>query len=296
VYEILLLYKIVRNLSGYYKNIRTAFVILSQMKQKLYLLAWVLLLTTCSYGQMVNIENDKADTIIQANNLLLENALKNALAVAQEVVNRKYYFTEFEIPNKDSFTVVTVNITMGHLFSNKQKHLLIRRITLWGVYIDLFLVTDEVLKSVIYREQYGMTYIKDTIRDINGDGLKDFVIHWSPSSGCCKRDIYSVYLSQADQETFINEYRFVNPTFSPKEKLVRGVGYGYPEAISLYKYKWDGIMIDPIEFIYHDVTNKGKYIRTATRKHNPSEKDGELLDTVPKEYHYIDGFDWFTDF
>jgi len=245
---------------------------------------------------MVDIGNNKADTITQANNLLLENALKNALAVAQEVVNRKYYFTEFEIPNKDSFTVVTVNITMGHLFSHKQKHLLIRRITLWGVYIDLFLVSDEVLKSVIYWEQYGMAYINDTIRDINGDGLKDFVVYWSPSSGCCKHDIYSVYLKQDNEGTFFNEYRFINPTFSPREKIVRGVEYGYPGEIGLYKYKWDGILIEPIEFIYPDVNNKGKYIRTTTRQYKPSEKDGETLDAVPKEYRYIDGFDWFADF
>lgn len=268
----------------------------SQMKKTLQLLALGLFLTICSYGQRADIDINKIDSINQINSLLLENILKDALVLANEVLYKNHYSTEYDIQNNDSSIVVTVNITIGHLFSQKQRHLLIRRITLWCEYIDLYFITDDVLKSVIYREQYGMTYINDTIRDINGDGINDFVVHWYPSSGCCRQDVYSVYLNQPDKGIFSKEYRFINPTFSPKEKIVRGVEYGYPGEAGLYKYKWDGLNLAPIEFIYPDVNNKGQFIRTKTSAYRPTEKEGEMLNAVPEEYHKIEGYDWFADF
>ena len=42
-------------------------------------------------------------------------------------------------------------------------------------------------------------------------------------------------------------YQGINPTFSTKEKLIRGVQYGYLAALS--KYKWNGLKVDTLEFI-----------------------------------------------
>ena len=44
----------------------------------------------------------------------------------------------------------------------------------------------------------------------------------------------------------------INPTFSPKEKIIRGVGYGHPGETEMYKYKWNGNTIDTMEYVYFE--------------------------------------------
>ena len=41
-------------------------------------------------------------------------------------------------------------------------------------------------------------------------------------------------------KTISNNFEFINPTFSPKEKIIRGVCYGHPSETEMYKYKWNG--------------------------------------------------------
>jgi hypothetical protein len=38
----------------------------------------------------------------------------------------------------------------------------------WATYLDLYKVQDNDAKKLIYREQDGMTYIRDTIFEVNG--------------------------------------------------------------------------------------------------------------------------------
>jgi hypothetical protein len=226
----------------------------------------------------------------------LDSALQEAIILAKDFVHENSCFIEYDTHPGDSSFAVTVTISMGHLFSKKQKHLLIRRSVLWSVYLDMFLVTDTNLIQVISREQEGLSYLNDTIRDINGDGYKDFLVHWYPFRGDYKRDVYSVYLYQAGDGTFTLAYRFINPTFSPKEKVIRGVEYGYPGRAGLYKFKWNGLQIDPVEFIYPDVNNKGQFIKTRESTYRLSEKEGERLNAVPQEYLHIEGYKWFIDY
>lgn len=176
--------------------------------------------------------------------------------------------------------------------------MLIRRINSSVAYLDLYLIKDNDFKSVISREQDGMSYIKDTIRDVNGDRLKDFLVHWYPSSGCCRRNVYNVYLLQADKGSFTNDHEFINPTFSPKERIIRGVNYGHPGEVGIYKYKWNGFQVDTIEFNYPDQSDtiNRHYLRTQKELYSSKNIQKTKLKSVPKEYHKIESYDWFNDY
>ena len=226
----------------------------------------------------------------------LDIALKDAFKVAQTEFKTDNFKKEYEIQPDDSSFIIKIEIEIGRLFKDNQKYFLLRRHVPWATYLDLYKVKDDKAEKLIKREQGGMTYIRDTIFDANGDGHKDFLVHWYPSSGCCRRDVYNVYLNQPDKENFTNDFEFINPTFSANEKIIRGVEYGHPGEVGLYKYKWNGLQVDTIEFIYPDANNKGQFIKTKKGAYRPTEKEGVVLKTVPKEYQKIESYEWFADF
>ena len=219
--------------------------------------------------------------------------MTKAFAIVKENLSKDNFKYSFETPADDSSQAVTTELILGHLFTKEKKHLLIRRLFPWGALLDMYLIRNDSLISLFSREQGSMTYVADTIFDANGDGFKDFVVNWEPSSGCCRRDTYSVYLFLPHKETFSSDYTFINPTFSQKEKIIRGVEYGHPGEAGLYKFKWNGLKVDTIEFIYPDVNHKGFYIKTKKPAYRPTEKQGVQLKKVPKEYLTIVSFDWF---
>jgi hypothetical protein len=140
-----------------------------------------------------------------------------------------------------------------------------------------------------------MTYISDTLMDVDGDNYKDFLVHWYPSAGCCLADIYNVYLYQQQTGGFTKDYEFINPTFSPHEKVIRGLEYGHPGEAGLYKYKWNGFGVDTIEFIYPDFGQKRKFIRVTKSNYRPGKKERTVLNSLPKEYMKLDSIsvNWF---
>lgn len=235
-------------------------------------------------------EKDRVDS------LRLNLALEDAFKISKDVFQNNDFIKEYEFHPDDSSYTINIEIIIGHLFSDNQKHFLLHRHTPWVSYINLYQVEKNELREVLYREQGEMTYIGDTIRDVNGDGFKDFLVHWYPSSGCCRRDVYNVYLNQSNKGMFTKDYKFINPTFSPEEKIIRGVEYGHPGEVGLYKYRWNGLQIDTLEFIYPNVNHEGLFIKTKREKYRPSEKDGIVLKNVPKEYRYIESYEWFADF
>lgn len=281
------------------------------MKTKQLITIIGLLITIYSYGQLSNrnghsfeqkrniqtmSEELSFDDNEEIDSLRLDKILKDALKIAKQNIFSKSLFIEYDTASDDSSFVATVNISFGYLFSINNRHLLIRRLVPWGAYLNLYLITGNDFIPVIYREQCGMTYINDTIRDVNGDGLKDFLVHWYPSSGCCKRDIFNVYLNKGDNGTFTNDYEFINPTFSTGEKIIRGVKYGHPGEVELYKYKWNGFRVDTVEFIYPIKVNgqNRTYIKTNKLLYSKGPIKKIKLKKVPKEYHKIDGYDLFT--
>jgi len=234
-------------------------------------------------------EQEKLDS------LRLLKVLTKALEYAEQNKTRKSFQHEFEMLPDDSSFNVTAQLHLGNLFQNSRKHLLIRRKVPWGAVLDIYLLQDNKLNSVIQRIQSGMTYIDDTLRDVNGDKYKDFLVHWYPSAGCCLRDVFNVYLYQPQTGTFTKDYEFINPTFSPEEKIIRGLEYGHPGEAGLYKYKWNGLHVDTIEFVYPYTKGAGKFIRTKKSEYKPTEKDGTVLKSLPSEYKKIDttSIGWF---
>lgn len=285
---------------------------------RLYLIVAAILLSTCNSTntEVVNREVDSVIVVDTAKTLLvdaekpvvtkiseyneqleairLNKVLTRALMVAKQNIAKTRFNERFTQFPDDSSYEVTAEIVFGNLFSADKKHLLIRRVIPWATYLNLYYLQNDSLVQVIYREQGGMTYVKDTILDANGDGQLDYLVHWYPSSGCCRRNIFNVYLYQQEKGTFSSDYEFVNPTFFSKEKIVRGVMYGHPGEAGLYKYRWSGSLVDTVEFIYHDVSRKGYYIKTKKPAYRPTAKDGTQLNKLPLEYQAINDIDWFN--
>ena len=190
--------------------------------------------------------------------------------------------------------VTSATMTFGHLFDKARKHLIVTRSMAGSiVYIDVFLLAKNKFQPVCSSILGEITFVDDTIKDVNGDGQKDFLIHSYPSSGCCRRDVYNVFLYQKEQGNFTPGYRFINPTFSPSEKTIRGVGYGQPGLVELYKYRWNGLRVDTIEIIFPDTLRKKFHIVKHWNDFD-NMNVGKFLTYAPKEYHKIESYDWFN--
>lgn len=223
-------------------------------------------------------------------------ALNDAFKVAQTAFQKKPFGKQYEFRPAVDCHEIKIEILVGKLFDDNQTYFLLRRHGVAETYLNLYKVMGNKTQELIERKQDEMTYIGDTIADVNGDGSKDFLVHWYPSSGCCRRNVYNVYLNQPHKGRFTPDYQFINPTFSAKEKVIRGVEYGHPGEVGLYKYKWNGLQVDTLEFIHPDVSVKGQFIKTKTRTYRPTANEGIVLKAVPKEYHTIESYEWFIDF
>lgn len=225
--------------------------------------------------------------------LQLDNALKKALQIAKQNTSTESFSNKWNVRVRNNSHCCIVNLDFGPLFSKNDRHLLIRRFFQDKSYLNVYLYLEKKFTPVISYELEDFSYINDSIGDINGDGIKDFVVHWYPPAGCCIADVYNVYLNQGSKATFTVGYELINPTFSPKEKLIRGITYDHPGEAALYKYKWNGLEADTIEYIYNDVKNKGHFIKTKQECYS-KEKKGQALKSIPIEYHNIKSYGWFA--
>jgi hypothetical protein len=226
----------------------------------------------------------------------LWKALNKGLVYATKNKEKNSFQYKFEMLTDNSSIKVQTNLSYGHLFSKDKKHLIVRRTVPWGVISSIFILEKNNLKKVCEIEPLANTFIDDTVRDINGDSYKDFLVHTYSTSGCCRRDVYSAFLYFPKTGRFTSDYRFMNPTFSPNEKLIRGVEYGHPGEVGLYKYKWNGFRVDTIEFIYPYHDKKGQFIKTTKQEYLPTKNEGAVLKSLPNEYQKIESIEWFLDY
>lgn len=236
-------------------------------------------------------EQDRIDS------LTLDKVLGGAIEIANQNIGLDRFKKSYVEPESDSFYEVEIEINSDFYFSDERTHLIIRRSTSGSVFIDIFSKASGEFHKVLSHKQWAMEYVNDTIRDINGDGLKDFVVNWYGSSGCCLKAFSNVFLIRSDRNTFSNNLEFINPTFSPKEKIIRGVCYGHAGETEMYKYKWNGEIVDTLEYISFEKNGKGektgKILITTDLPYGGKYKVLKRLNSIPTEYKKIDGYDWF---
>ena len=231
-------------------------------------------------------EEDRFDSI------RLSKVLDKALIIASRNIDLKSFTLEFD-SELDSNFIVTTTMKMDTLFSTKYKYLIIHRNSPSLINIDVYIKRDNKFEKVITHEESNLTYVNDTIQDVNGDGQKYFLVNWYGNNGCCLKNFYIVYLLHADNGTFSQNYEFINPTFSAKEKVIRGVRYGQPGETELYKFKWNGLKVDTVEYIYPDIRRKGHYLKSDRLPYASKSAKETILKDVPTEYKNIYGYNWF---
>jgi hypothetical protein len=174
--------------------------------------------------------------------------------------------------------------------------LIVQRKNPGDTYYDIYIKQKDSFVHVLSHKQDDAN-APDTLLDVNGDGMKDYLINWYGNIGCCLKNFYAVYLYQPQTGTFSEMYTFINPTFSAKEKVIRGVEYGHPGETSMYKYRWNGLQVDSLESIYfekNDIGEKtGKIIRNIVLNNNWETTRKQKLNQAPAEYRRIYGYDWF---
>lgn len=289
------------------------------MKTTLYILTLVLLSTLVSCGQPNGkkenpvVTTDTLQTTLDkkdqerlekrkeieeqdyADSLRLDKVLQNALKIANQNISKDKFIVKYEV-SPDSIPV-SVEINLDYHFTKTNPHLIIRRNEPSTIYIDIYSKRESKFEKVVSHEQLTMTYVNDTIRDINGDGLNDFVVNWYGSTGCCLKAFSNVYLLRQDKKAFSENFEFINPTFSPQEKIIRGVCYGHPGETEIYKYKWNGEKVDTLEFVSYERNENGKtgkILISTDIPYGDKFKILKILNSVPTEYKNIEGYDWFT--
>ncbi|WP_123924565.1 MULTISPECIES: hypothetical protein [unclassified Flavobacterium] len=229
--------------------------------------------------------------------LKLDKILFDALKIATQEINKKKFQKKYKVRPDNEYDV-EVEINIDCYFAKNNPHLIIRRLEPNNVYIDIYSKDGNKFVKVLSHKEWAMTYMDDTIKDINGDGLKDFVVNWYGATGCCLKAFSNIYLFRKDKKTFSKDFEFINPTFSPKEKIIRGVEYGHPGHTAIYKYKWNGEAVDTLEYVYYETDKEdrktGKIIISKKEAYSKNKKDIRILNSIPVEYKNIEGFDWFT--
>jgi hypothetical protein len=223
----------------------------------------------------------------------VEKAFEKALEFAKKEKEKPHFTYHFEEQSeKGSYSSIEVNIDYGYFFDKNEKFLILTcdyHKFSDDTYYRIYLVNDNSFELKL--EEYANHGEKPLFMEINGDENIDFIIPYSPSSGCCPRQCKMVFLYK--NKKFI-KYDFINPTFSPKEKVVRGLSYGYFPEVGLYKYKWNGTQLDTVEYIYRTKeSNFKKFIRTKKQIDLSKNNQGEVLESLPKEYENINEIDWF---
>jgi hypothetical protein len=180
---------------------------------------------------------------------------------------------------KDAFSLDsdTLEINYGFLFSKTGKHLVINRFFPWNILTNIYKVQNGGFTQVFVLEKSNILYRADSIMDINGDKKPDYVFNWYPLKG--EGEFSDVYIQKPNGE-FSDKLEFVNPCFSPEEKVIRGTMVG--QNPPLYKFKWNGFALDTVEYIYFpDNSNGLQYIK---RKRPDLNEKGEIIERLPEEY------------
>lgn len=201
--------------------------------------------------------------------------LRDALSYAAVHSKEGQFTHQLLMPVQEGDTLRTALI-YGHLFDPARTHLYVKGTTgnfQFDVLEQVYLFEQDHFRLITSDTIPVNNFVGDSIGDVNGDKLKDYMLITYASSGCCLRNDYTVYRYDPRTGGFGDTYHFINPDFFPDEKIIRGVKYGHPGEVPLYKLQWKDTIVEPVEYIYRDPENKNsssvlkqKVIRRIERK------------------------------
>lgn len=229
-----------------------------------------------------------------------ERHLKKAMADALEKITASFqgkdweYMYDFDT-TEEGYAPIGVYIKVRK-FAEGAYYAVIYTYDQAETLIRLYRIDHDVMQEKLSEYFPWMTVPSDTIFDANGDEVKDFALRFYPSSGCCRRDIYYLYLSPEKKEGQLSYIELINPTFYPKEHLIRGIGYGWPGHVELYKYRWRGEELDTLEYILPDVATKGKTFLKSKNLYGFTKEKEIHLTELPQEYQTVIGLDYFLHY
>lgn len=200
---------------------------------------------------------------------------------------------------------IEIVIKKGHFFDTNFVHMIIRHDNRTEVFASQITnphfyhesISDIGYTNVIHSD-LEISVVGDTIFDFNGDGYKDYALHLYSDRGCCPRDVFRVYLYLPHSAGFTSYYEFMNPTFFPKEKIIRGIAYGHPGELPLYEMMWDGVLLKPLRYIYPNWKDTSQYtfLEYKNRDDFPEFSIAKKLKQVPIEFKNIDGYEYFLSY
>jgi hypothetical protein len=271
----------------------------SETKMKLFPIITLLFFVSCVQSKSTESSNIKDGETKKIRNSqiqhfeILEKSVETNLTIALKNLDKSEFDLKIEETDSARNQIVNSELHFGNFLTTNRKHLLMRRFYEDECHIDLFVFENYKFNNLLSHVQTDHSYNKDTIYDVNGDELNDLVIYWHPSASCCPASIQSVYLARKNDQTFEKEIEFVNPTFSSREKVIRGVEYGQPEEIGLYKFKWVKNQVDTLEYIFHSRDKSGGFIKINHSNVKNQKFDTIPLTKLPNEYKNINEIDWF---
>jgi hypothetical protein len=239
--------------------------------------------------------------LIHINMLDDYRALDSAKSIGLHHIGRENFNYSMETPC-DSIHTIKSKLTLGSFFGPR-KYMILRRSSpvLHGReqpthVIDIFYYSsyDNTFKGIKAFGESLENFVSDTVQDVNGDGRMEFVANYISTMQDLKFRYSIVTLFENDTTCLTGSTSFPNPSFSAKEKVVRGVLAGKAGQTEIYKYQWNGFEVDTVEYIYHD-SEPGRFIKSPFL---PFDKRNtvnvmEKLNTIPAEYQNLPELNWF---
>lgn len=198
--------------------------------------------------------------------------------------SQRYFHTKYD----------SLNVFYGHVFSPSAAHVLINAAYKDYNHIFIFNADGKGFNRVFYTKVWFMNYRGDSIADINGDGYKDYLVKVEATNHTNHiRANWCVNIYNPASKGFAKTTCFMNPVFYPKEKVVRGVTYGRPGDVELYKIRWVGIVPDTVEYIHRIEETDKLFVRTIKDPWYDTEA-GIIISAIPAEYKSLPEFGLFT--
>lgn len=219
---------------------------------------------------------------------ILRLSLEHAFGIAKPSIRTsENFYSYYTYQTPDSLEKIDIEIVVGKLMNDQQTYFLLRRFHFESekFYLDLYKTQEDTHKVLLSHQQDIVSYQQDTIFDVNGDQQNDLVIYWYPTAGSWAREVCIVYLN--NNSHFSGGYTFTNSVFSPVEGIIRGREYGDPKGAGFFKYQWNNLQLDTLEYVYPHLAQKGKYIRVPQKGYLQNIDKGVLLDSLPAEYNNL---------